>query len=563
MPFDIAVRGATIYDGMGTPGYTGDVAIRGDRIVEVGGRVGPARHELRADGLAVAPGFIDSHTHLDAQILWDAFVTSSCFHGVTSVVVGNCGLTLAPCKPEDRDAMLKTFVRVEGMEMGMLQAGVDWRWTDTAGYLDTIERARPALNVGMLVGHCALRQYVMGEESVERAATPREIRALQAALRNAMRAGALGFSTNQNPRHMRDDGKPLQSRLAEPDEINALGQVLSDLNRGVVQMSSAPQAAARVAALADFSLAIGRPVVWNAILHIWSNPTLWREQLDATERAFRRGARAWANTNARAFNNRFTLKNAQEFDEFPAWRALMFTPVDERKEAFRNPDTRAKLRWEALEDPGRGTFHKRWDLVYIIKPALPENAGLRGQSVADLARARGKDVIDAFLDLALEEDLDTVFQTALTNGDPEAVGEIVSSPYTVIGQSDAGAHLAIDAGFGYCTGLLGTFVRERRALTLEQAVRKLTWMQAQIFGIRERGALLPGMAADLVVFDPATVAPREPELVHDLPGGGARLAQQADGIRLTIVNGKVVVENGELTGQRPGKVLRGGRTRTR
>jgi N-acyl-D-aspartate/D-glutamate deacylase len=558
MPFDIAIRGGTIYDGSGKPGHAGDLAIQGDRIVEVGGRVGAARRDVRADGLAVAPGFIDSHTHLDAQILWDPFVTSSCFHGVTSVILGNCGLTLAPCRPEDRETLLHTFVRVEGMELSVLRTAVEWSWTDTAGYLLAIERARAALNVGMLVGHCALRQYVMGEDSVERAATAEEIATMQALLSEAIEAGALGFSTNQNPRHMRDDGKPLPSRLADEGELRALGQVLGDLGRGVIQMSSAPGGAARIDRLADFSLAIGRPIVWNAILHSWANPAAWREQLLATERAFKRGARAWANTNARAFNNRFTLKNAQEFDEFPTWSALMFASHEERREAFRNPEVRAKLRWEAVEDPKPGTFHKRWDLVYIIKPALAKNADLAGRSVAELARATGRDVLDAFLDLALEEDLDTVFQTALTNGDPEAVAQIVASPYTVIGQSDAGAHLAIDAGFGYCTGLLGSFVREQRALTLEEGIRKLTGMQAQIFGIPDRGLLRPGMAADVVVFDPARVAPREPELAHDLPGGAARLIQQADGIHLVLVNGEAVLEDGELTGARPGSVLRGG-----
>ncbi|MEK7878293.1 MAG: amidohydrolase family protein, partial [candidate division NC10 bacterium] len=407
MPFDIAIRGATIYDGSGTPGYIGDLAVQGDRLAEVGGRVGPARREIRADGLAVAPGFIDSHTHLDAQVLWDPFLTSSCFHGVTSVIVGNCGLTLAPCKPEDRDTLLHTFVRVEGMEISVLRSAVEWSWTDTAGYLDAIARARTALNVGTLVGHCALRQYVMGEDSVERAATAGEIAAMQSSLREALRAGALGFSTNQNARHFRDDGKPLPSRLAAPEEINALGQVLAEEKRGVIQMSSAPGGVARIDQVAELSQAIGRPVIWNAILHIWANPELWREQLLATERAFKRGARAWANTNARAFNNRFTLKDAQEFDEFPTWKTLMFMPLPERKAAFRSPDIRAKLRWEAVEDPKPGTFDKRWDLVYIIKPALPKNAGLAGTSVADLARAKGQEILDAFLDLALEEDLDT------------------------------------------------------------------------------------------------------------------------------------------------------------
>jgi N-acyl-D-aspartate/D-glutamate deacylase len=398
----------------------------------------------------------------------------------------------------------------------------------------------------------------MGEDSVERPATGDEIDTMRSALRRAMRAGALGFSTNQNPRHIRDDGKPLPSRLAAFTEIEALGAVLGELNRGVVQMSSAPGGVDRVERLANFSLLIGRPVIWNAILHSWADPENWRAMLAATEGAFRRGARAWANTNTRAFNNRFTLKDAQEFDEFPTWRALMLGSLEERRKAFRDPEVRARLKWEAVDDPQRGTFHKRWDLVYIVKPVLAKNQELKGQSVAQLARRQGKDVLDAFLDLALEEDLDTGFRTPLTNGDPDAVGQIVASPYTVLGQSDAGAHLAIDAGFGYCTGLLANFVRERGAMTLEAAIRKLTGMQAQIFGITDRGLLRSGLAADVVVFDPATVRPEEAELVHDLPGGAARLVQQASGIHLVLVNGEPILERGKLTGARPGQVLRGG-----
>ncbi|MCY4443053.1 MAG: amidohydrolase family protein, partial [Deltaproteobacteria bacterium] len=299
-------------------------------------------------------------------------------------------------------------------------------------------------------------------------------------------------------------------------------------------------------------------VVWNSILHRWSKPDEWRELLDATVKGFERGARAWANTNVRPFNNRFNLIDGQEFDEFPTWRGLMFSPIEERRAAFQDPEVRKKLRWEVVENPTPSAFHKRWELVYIVKPATEKNAHLKGANVADYARSQGKDVFDAFMDLCLEENLETGFQTAHTNGDADAVGAIVSNPYTVLGQSDAGAHVAIDAGFGYCTLLLAKYVRERGDLTLEEGVRKLTSMQAEVCGITDRGLLQPGMAADVVVFDPATVAPREPELLHDFPGGAARLAQYADGIHTVLVNGQVSLEDGEPTGERSGKVLRNG-----
>jgi N-acyl-D-amino-acid deacylase len=556
MAYDIVIRGATICDGSGLPGYIGDVAIAGDRLVQVGGKAGAARRDVEADGLVVAPGFIDGHTHMDAQLLWDPLVTSSCYHGVTSIVTGNCGLSLAPCKPEDRDILLQTFSHVEGMDIDLLRRAVEWSWTDMAGYIGAVESTRPALNVGMLVGHNPLRQYVMGDDAIKRAATAEEIASMQSLLREALGAGLLGFSTNRNARHFREDGEPLPSRLAAEEELDGLGQVLAELNRGVIQMSSSSQSPERVAQLADWSLRTGRPVVWNSILHRWSSPDQWHQLLAATEKAFARGARAWANTNVRPFNNRFNLIDGQEFDEFPTWRGLMFSSIAERTVAFRDPEVRKKLRWEAVEDPKPAAFHKRWELVYIVKPALEKNAHLRGENMAAFARSQGKDVMDAFLDLCLEENLETGFQTAHTNGDPDAVGKIVSSPYTVLGQSDAGAHVAIDAGFGYCTLLLATYVRERGDLSLEEGIRKLTSMQAEICGISGRGLLRPGMAADVTVFDSDTVAPCEPELLHDFPGGAARLVQYAEGIHTVLVNGQVVMENGTPTGERPGKVLR-------
>lgn len=556
MAHDIVIRSGTICDGSGSPAFVGDVAIEGDRLVQVGGRAGAARREVAADGLVVAPGFIDGHTHMDAQLLWDPQVTSSCYHGVTSIVTGNCGLSLAPCKPDDRDILLQTFSRVEGMDISVLRSAVEWRWTDVRAYMDAVDDARPALNVGMLVGHCPLRQYVMGDDAVKRAATDEEIAEMQVLLREALQAGMLGFSTNENPRHFREDGEPLPSRLAERRELDALGDVLKTLGFGAIQISSNAQSPARVAMLSDFSLRTGRPVIWNSILHRWAKPTEWQELLEATERAFGQGGRAWANTNVRPFNNRFNLRDAQEFDEFPTWRRLMFMPLEERRKAFCDPEVRAKLSWEAVDDPKRGTFHKRWDLVYIVKPKLEKNAHLKGENVAHLAKLQGKSIMDAFLDLSLEEGLETGFQTANNNGDPDAVGRIVASPFTVLGQSDAGAHVAIDAGFGYCTLLLSKYVRERADLSLEEGIRKLTSMQADIFGISDRGRLEAGMAADVVVFDPATVAPCEPELVHDFPGGAPRLVQQAEGIHAVFVNGRPLLERGELTGERGGELLR-------
>jgi N-acyl-D-aspartate/D-glutamate deacylase len=299
----------------------------------------------------------------------------------------------------------------------------------------------------------------------------------------------------------------------------------------------------------------GRPVIWQSIAHRWDRPDEWREMLRLAGQALAKGVRSYPLCNARLFNNRFTMKNAQVFDDLPTWKQILFLPVEQRMAVLRDPETRRKLRYEAVEETKPSRFSRRWDLVYMIKAASEANRAFEKKSVAEIAKARGQDVIDAFLDLSLEEGLETQFQTSSTNGDEEAVGEIIRSPFTLVGQSDAGAHLIYDAGYGYATRLLGYWIRERNVMTLEEGVRKLTFMVASIFGLQDRGLVRPGMAADLVLFDPATVRECEPEMVSDLPGGEKRLIQKATGIAMTIVNGEVLIADGEHTGALPGAVL--------
>lgn len=379
-------------------------------------------------------------------------------------------------------------------------------------------------------------------------------------LREGMRSGAIGFSTNQNPVHMRADGKPIASRLATDAEILELAGVLGELNRGAVQISRgtlgvsipAEQGVDFFRRIAETS---GRPVIWQSIAHRWDQPDLWRRLLEMAESSLATGAPSYPLCNARLFNNRFTLKNAQVFDDLPTWKGIMFRKEEERAALFRDLKVREKLRQEAVEEKRPSRFSRRWDLVYLIKAALPKNKRLEGKSVHEIAGLQKKDVIDAFLDLALEERLDTMFQTSSNNGDESAVAEILRSPYTLVGQSDAGAHLIYDAGYGYATRFLGYWIRERRAMGLEEGVRKLTFMVASIFGLHDRGLIRPGMAADLVLFDPDTVADCEPEMVNDLPGGEKRLIQKAKGIHTTLVNGEILITNGEHTGALPGRVL--------
>ncbi len=555
--YDLLLKGSRLYDGSGMPSYNGDVAIMGGKIVDIGRLNGGAKRTLNVDGLAVAPGFIDPHTHMDAQLFWDPLGTSSCFHGVTSVVIGNCGLSLAPAKPEDRDALVKSFVRVEAISRRVLEEGIQWQWTSTAEYLNALG-VRLGINVGALVGHIAVRHYVMGEDAVERQATAEEVAKMKQLVRLGMEAGAVGFSTNQNPRHIREDKKPVASRLASDEELGSLLDVLGEMNAGIVQLSGGgTDARGRIAYAAAMARRSGRPVLWQSISHSWTRPDHWKGMLEATAQVFQEeGLPIYAMTQAKPFEMRYTLLDAQCFDEFPTWKIAMFSPVDIRKRMFADAACRKKLRAEAIEDSSASVFPRRWDVVNIDQVKLAKNKSLEKQTVEAVAKLQVKDGLDCFLDLSLEENLETRFSHITTQGDPKAVCEILKHPSVVVGQSDAGAHMGYDARFGYCTAFLGRWVRDHGIMSLEEAVSKLTFRVASIFGLNDRGLLRLGMAADITVFDPATINTLEPEYVQDLPGNETRMIQRAAGVPYTIVNGELVIENDAPTGALPGKVLR-------
>jgi len=555
--YDLLLKGGRIYDGSGMPSSYADVGISGGKIVEIGRLNGGAKRTLNVDGLAVAPGFIDPHTHLDAQLFWDPIGTSSCFHGVTSVVVGNCGLSLAPAKPEDRDAVIKSFVRVEAISQRVLEEGIQWKWKSTAEYLDALG-TRLGINAAALIGHIAVRHNVMGEDAVERQATAEEIAKMKELVRQGMEAGAVGFSTNQNPRHMREDKKPVASRLAADEELGSLLDVLAEMNSGVVQLSGGgADARGRIAYAAQMARRTGRPVLWQSINHSWSRPNHWEEMLANTQRVFKEeGLPIYAMTQAKPFQNRYTLLDAQCFDEFPTWKSAMFSPVPVRKQMFADSAMRKKLRAEAIEDQSPSVFPRRWDVIFVDHVKLPKNKIFERKTVQEIARAEGKDGLDWFLDISLEEELETRFVHTNTQGDPNAVCEILKHPAVMIGQSDAGAHMGYDARFGYSTAFLGCWVRDHGIMSLEEAVNKLTFRVASVFGLSDRGLLRAGFAADIAVFDPATVNTLEPEYVQDLPAKETRMIQKAAGVPHTVVNGEVVIQDGAPTGAFPGKVLR-------
>jgi N-acyl-D-aspartate/D-glutamate deacylase len=553
MPYDLIIKNGKVIDGSGLPGFHADVAVSGGRIVETGKVSGEARQVLNADGLVVAPGIIDNHTHYDAQVTWDPLCTYSCYHGITTVVMGNCSLAMAPAHREDRDVLAGVLSHVEAIPLEAIQAGVKWSWETIPEYLNALDQ-RLGINVGSLIGHSAVRRYVMGEASQERHATDDEIAAMKAIVREGLEAGAVGVSFERNLRHFDWNGRLAPTNLASDAEIFAVAGVPDEVGRGVIQFGGDRNLSTQVAKTSR------RPVFYGNITQQAVAPDKWRKQLAEAESMMRQGHRAYQFVMPRPGDLRYTLKTAQHFDALATWKTVMLLPLEKRKEAFRDPETRAKLHKEAVETPmddrRPGEFTRRWDLQFVFKPALAKNQDLKGKSVAEIAREKGKDVLDVFLDLALEENLETEFERREVNSDEAAMTALLTSPYTVIGQSDGGAHVVFRTDYSYSTYLLSHWVRERQIMSLEEAIRKLTFVPASLFGFSDRGLVRPGMAADLIVFDPETISPLKPGEAHDLPGGAKRRKQLAQGIEWTVVNGQVLLEKGEHTGAYPGKVAR-------
>jgi len=561
MAFDLLIKNGRIIDGSGRPGFHGDVGVVGGKIAELGRLDGPARRVIEADGRVVAPGFVDNHCHYDAQVLWDPLCTFSCHHGATTVIIGNCSLALAPVKKHEREKLAGMLSYVEAIPMDVLQAGVPWTWESFPDYMRTIG-ARLGVNVGTLIGHSAVRLYAMGEACSEREAKPEELDSMRRLVREAIEAGALGLSITRNMNHFDVAGTRIPAACAPESELFALADVLREAGTGVIQCGGGTNPELKDKLLSRLSQACGRPVMYNTLLEQARQPGRWRTHLAHVEETARQGIRAIPLCNPGSVVNRFTMKNCQVFRSMPTWLPILQGSDADKLRAYRDPATRAKLRAE-VEAPltPDSTFSKRWDLMIVEEPALPKNRGLRGQHIAEIARAQGKDPVDAFLDLAVEEDLATVFSLGEINMDTEAVAQILGSPYAVVGLSDGGAHVQFHSNVSNPTRLLGYWVREKHIMSLEHAVRRLTFDSAAAFGIYDRGLLQPGMAADLVVFDPDTVRPVPEDVVHDFPSNGWRMRELAEGIAYTVVNGEVLLEKGTHTGLHPGRVLHNARYR--
>ena len=559
MAYDLLVKNGRIIDGSGRPAFNGDVAVARGKIVELGRLDGPARRVIEADGRVVAPGFVDNHCHYDAQVLWDPLCTFSSHHGATTVIIGNCSLALAPVKAHERQKLAGMLSYVEAIPMDVLEAGVPWTWETYPEYMSAIGQ-RLGVNVGTLVGHSAVRLYAMGADCSERPATDAELEAMRRVVREALGTGALGLSITRNMNHFDIAGTRIPAACAPESELFALADVLREAGTGVIQCGGGTNPELKDGLLSRLSQACGRTIMYNTLLEQARQPGRWQKHLAHVEATVKQGIRAIPLCNPGSVVNRFTMKNCQVFRSMPTWLPILQASAGEKLAAYRSPEIRAKLRSEVEAPLGPdSTFSKRWDLMIVEEPTLPKNRGLRGQHIAEIAKAQGKHPLDAFLDLAVEEDLATVFSLGEINMDTEAVAQILGSPYAVVGLSDGGAHVQFHSNVSNPTRLLGYWVREKGIMSLELAVRRLTFDSASAFGIYDRGLLQPGMAADLVIFDPDTVRPVPEDVVHDFPSNGWRMRELAEGIHYTVVNGEVLMEKGTHTGSYPGRVLHNAR----
>jgi N-acyl-D-aspartate/D-glutamate deacylase len=553
---DLLIDNARIVDGTGRPAVHGAVAVAGGRIVAVGDAHGAAaRERVDAGGLALAPGFIDPHTHYDAQVAWDPLVTCSSWHGVTTVVTGNCGVGVAPCRPEQREVLMGDLVNVEAIPLDVMRRGIGWEWESFPEYMDALARRGLGINVAPLVPLTPLRHSVMGEASFDRAATAEETARMASLLGEALDAGAFGFSTTILENHVGHQGRPLACRNASADELRALCRELRARGRGAIE-AAITSLADRVTDEEYATLALlveesRRPVTYLSVF-ARGRPGAHEEVVTRMAPLLGRD-RAVPQVSCRPLRVQFTLKNPFIFATLATWGPAFNRPHAEQRALYASPDFRAA--WKA-EMERRRIFRGQWARITVRDAATAAVQALAGRSIAEIAAARGVEAPDALLDVALTDDLETLFDFPVLNQDPEGVRPLVTDPRFLLGLSDGGAHVDQLCDAGYATHLLGTWVREREALTLEAAVRRLTSEVAGFFGIRDRGIIAPGKAADLVLFDPGAVGDEAPEYVHDLPGGGKRLVARARGIHAVVVGGDILYRNGADTGARAGTTLR-------
>jgi N-acyl-D-aspartate/D-glutamate deacylase len=557
MACDLLNKNRTVIDGTGAPARHADVAVSGGKILQIEKNIAAAaKRTIDASDLAVAPGFIDPHTHYDAQICWDGAVTPSSWHGVTSVVMGNCGVGIAPCRPETREIAMRDLVNVEAIPFEVLDAGITWDWESFPQYLDAAARRKPSLNLAFLAPLTPFRHYVMGEESMERAASAGETAKIKALLGEAMDSGAFGFSSTILNQHLGFEGRPLACRNASREEMKAYSNALRERGKGAIEIALTRQ----IAVLEDDGLELlellveesARPVTFIAMFDRDDLPDAVRTTLRKAAPMIARGARP--QTSPLPLTREINMRNPFSFAAFPSWKRVF---EDKSKAAQSAVYRDVKFRNQFREELKQPAAFGNWARITVHEVKNNSLKNLEGRTVAEIAAAEGKDGVDAFLDITLADDLDNEFTMTSFNTRVDRMTELLNDPSVLIGLGDGGAHLDMLCDSGYPTYVLGTWVRERKALSLEEGVRRMTSDPADFFGIKDRGRLQPGLAADIAIFDPATVGSvGRPERRYDLPGGAKRMVMRSRGIEYTIVNGAVTWEKGALTGASAGRVLR-------
>lgn len=556
MSHDLIIRNGTVVDGTGKPGYRADIAVNNGKITEIGTTREHATQTINADGLVVAPGFIDPHTHYDAQIDWDGLITGSSWHGVTSIVMGNCGVGIAPCRPEQREALAWDLVNVEGMSFDVLSKGVRWQWESFPQYM-AAKRQGLGINFGFLMPLTPFRSYIMGEAAQERAATAEETHKIATLLRQGMEAGALGFSTTVATQHVGFRGRPLACRLASRDELRTYAHILRDLGYGAIEVNLGGAGSSILPAgsdeLIDFLLAESqRPVTWLSVQTRSDQPTAHLELLERTTGLIKRGAIPQASCQPTEIQ--FNLHNPFILGPFEVCHKLFNLPVAEQVKIYADTNFRSAFREAYTRLPK--VFSGQWQIIEVCRVKKPAHQAWVGQTIATLSTQQNKEPLDTFFDLAIADELGTEFALPMLNSDPTLLKDVITDPRVMLGLSDGGAHVDMLCNTGYPTYLLGTWVRERKVMTLERAVQRLTSEPARFFALTDRGEIAAGKAADFAIFDPQTVAAGDKELLYDLPGKERRFVQQARGMHWVIVNGTVVYADGRHSGILPGEVLR-------
>ena len=562
MSYDLVIKNGMVVDGSGSARYRADVAITDGKIAKIGRVNEKSKQTIDAEGHVVSPGFVDGHTHMDAQVFWDPIGSCSSYHGVTSVVMGNCGFTLAPCKQEDADLVFRNLERAEDLSRDAMLAGIDWTWETFPEFLDAVDDLPKGINYAGYIGHSALRTYTMGERAFEEEASEDEVKHMQALVKEAMHAGAIGFSTSRTFNHTTADDRPVASRLANWEEVRAIVNAVGETGKGIFEIAGespgrSPERNREYHdRLRDLAVESGVTQTWG-MFSVKAAPEIWRPYFDLLDETATAGGRMFAQVHSRGLNNILSFESATPYDNWELWSDIRALPLEEQKVRLGDPATKAKLveianrEYTGPRIVGAEIRPPDWDYVFPM-----DDMSYDKPSMAQIAKEKGVDPVELMIDMALERDLKMFFRAPIANENQDHVLEMIKHPRSVVTFSDSGAHVSQIMDSSLQTHLLSHWVREKEALTLEEAVKQITYNTATLWGLHDRGLLREGMAADVVVFDPETIGPNMPEVLNDLPAGAMRLKQTASGILNTVVNGEIFLTNNEHSGATAGQLLR-------